>query len=70
MELIICSLRIDSYDVALLYLEQAGYDLEAAVTAYKDDEKWEKEHPMKSNITGNGKKSHIIGKRRFTGQRH
>jgi hypothetical protein len=53
----------------LLYLEQAGYDLEAAVTAYKDDEKWEKEHPMKSNIIGNGKKSHIIGKRRFTGQR-
>ena len=34
------------YDVALLYLQQADYDLDRAVEAYLEDEKWEKEHPM------------------------
>jgi hypothetical protein len=34
------------YDVALLYLEQAGYDLESAMTAFRADEKWEKDHPL------------------------
>ncbi|MCJ1379536.1 hypothetical protein MMC17_002637, partial [Xylographa soralifera] len=40
------------YDIALLYLQQADYDLEAAIAAYKADEKWEKEHPMNSNVKG------------------
>ena len=34
------------YDVAELYLKQADYDLEAAIAAYKEDEEWEKAHPM------------------------
>jgi hypothetical protein len=34
------------YDVALLYLKQVDYDLGAAIAAYKDDEIWEREHPM------------------------
>ena len=62
----------NSYDIALLYLEQVDYDLGAAVEAYKDDERWEKEHPMEANRKGKGKqkeKPHDIGKRRFTGQR-
>lgn len=36
----------DRYDVALLYLEQAGYDLDVAVNTYLMDELWEKEHPL------------------------
>ncbi|KAI9055490.1 hypothetical protein LZ554_000444 [Drepanopeziza brunnea f. sp. 'monogermtubi'] len=56
------------YDVALLYLQQVDYDLEAAVEAYKDDERWEKEHPIEANMKGKGK-SHNVGRRRFTGQR-
>ena len=57
----------NSYDIALLYLEQVDYDLDAAVEAYMDDEKWEKEHPMEANIKGKGK-HHDPGKRRFTGR--
>jgi hypothetical protein len=36
-----------SYDIAEFYLSQVDYDLEIAVLSYKDDEKWEKEHPLK-----------------------
>lgn len=54
--------------MALLYLEQAEYQLEVAVDAYKDDEKWEKEHPIEANVKGNGKTRHDAGKRRFMGQ--
>lgn len=57
------------YHVALLYLDQADYDLEAAVATYKEDETWEKEHPMEANVKGKGKTSHDLGRRRFTGRR-
>ena len=40
------------YDVALLYLHQADYDLDCAVEAYLEDEKWEKEHPMEGSSKG------------------
>lgn len=56
------------YDVALLYLKQVDYDLEAAIEAYKDDERWEKEHPIEANVKGKGKR-YDVGRRRFTGQR-
>jgi len=61
--------KVSEYDVALLYLEQADYDLEAAIAAYKEDEMWEKQHPIEANIKGKGKTRQVIGKRRFTGQR-
>ena len=54
------------YDIAVLYLEQAGYDLDAAIQAYRDDERWEKEHPLDSK----GKKistAKTAGMRRFVG---
>lgn len=60
--------KVSEYDVALLYLKQVDYDLEAAVEAYKDDERWEKEHPIEANVKGKGKR-HDVGRRRFTGQR-
>jgi len=34
------------YDVALLYLDQTDYDLDTAIENYKEDEQWEKDHPM------------------------
>lgn len=56
------------YDLALLYLEQADYDLEAAIDAYKEDERWEKEHPLDTNSKGKGKKTALgAGMRRFVG---
>ena len=38
------SCKVSDYDVALLYLEQSGYDLENAVDVYLADEIWEREH--------------------------
>ena len=57
------------YDVALLYLKEVDYDLEAAIEAYRDDERWEKEHPIEANVKGKGKSQNDVGRRRFTGQR-
>ena len=34
------------YDIAELYLNQADYDLDAAVKAYKEDEDWAEKNPM------------------------
>ncbi|KND94879.1 hypothetical protein TOPH_00648 [Tolypocladium ophioglossoides CBS 100239] len=55
------SCKISDYDVALLYLEQSGYDLAAAVESYFNDEAWEKAHPRqelgKDSVTRKGHKS-------------
>lgn len=48
-----------------MYLQQADYDLDVAISAYKEDEKWEKEHPMNSNVKG--KAPQRPGKRRMGG---
>ena len=39
--------KCPDYDVAILYLKGSEYDLETAVEAFRADEQWEKEHPMK-----------------------
>ncbi|KAF2104313.1 hypothetical protein NA57DRAFT_51146 [Rhizodiscina lignyota] len=51
------------YDVALLYLKQADYDLDLAIEAYKEDERWEKEHPLQSS-KGKGKANQSPRRRR------
>lgn len=51
------------YDVALLYLQQANYDLDLAIATYLADEKWEKEHPMEGRAKGNGKQK--PGRRKY-----
>ncbi|WYZ40466.1 hypothetical protein EsH8_IV_000807 [Colletotrichum jinshuiense] len=38
--------KVSDYDVALLYLEQVGYELAAAMEAYFEDEAWERDHPI------------------------
>ncbi|TQN68975.1 hypothetical protein CSHISOI_06493 [Colletotrichum shisoi] len=38
--------KVSDYDVAVLYLEQVGYDVAAAMEAYSDDEAWERDHPV------------------------
>lgn len=43
------------YDVALLYLQQSHYNLNLAVEAYLEDEKWEKENPMEGSSKGKTK---------------
>lgn len=34
------------YDMALVYLDEAGYDLDQAVGRYMEDEAWEREHSL------------------------
>ncbi|KAI8634532.1 hypothetical protein F5Y19DRAFT_114123 [Xylariaceae sp. FL1651] len=46
--------KVHEYDVALLYLEQAGYDLQHATNAYFADEEWERIHPVEAAGRGKG----------------
>lgn len=55
-----------SYDVALLYLQQADYNLEDAITAFKADERWEKEHPLEAVRKGKSKAPQSTGRRKWT----
>lgn len=48
--------KVADYDFALLYMEQAGYDIDAAITAYLDDEAWELSHPNQRRRNGEATK--------------
>lgn len=48
------SCKVSDYDVALLYLEQSGYDLDGATQSYFDDEAWERQH-ARENQKAKGK---------------
>ena len=50
------------YDVAVLYLEQAGYDVDAAVEAYFADEAWERAHPLDVGAGGRSRGEKGTGK--------
>ncbi|KAF1994546.1 hypothetical protein P154DRAFT_526985 [Amniculicola lignicola CBS 123094] len=53
------------YDIALMYLEQAGYNLDEAVAAYKADEQWEMDHPLEAAKQGKSKAPQPSGRRRW-----
>ena len=53
------------YDVALLYLEQASYNLEQAITSFKADEEWEKGHSLEAAKKGKAKASQSSGRRKW-----
>ena len=56
------------YDVALLYLKNADWDLDAAIDAYREDEQWEKDHPLEAQQQATkGKSASSVGRRRFLG---
>lgn len=55
------------YDVAQLYLRNAEWDLQAAIDAYRDDEQWEKDHPLEAKQQKKGKSASNVGMRRFLG---
>jgi len=57
--------RYPRYDVALLYLEQASYNLEQAIAAFKADEDWEKEHSLEAAKKGKSKDSQTSGRRKW-----
>ncbi|KAF1965414.1 hypothetical protein BU23DRAFT_593678 [Bimuria novae-zelandiae CBS 107.79] len=53
------------YDVALLYLQQADYNLEEAIATFKADERWEREHPLEAARQGKAKASQSSGRRKW-----
>ena len=57
------------YDVAVLYLKNAEWNLDEAIQAYQEDEQWEKEHPLHKDDkrTKAPKKPKEVGMRRFVG---
>jgi hypothetical protein len=59
--------KVAEYDVALLYLQQADYDLDRAVVNFKADESWEKEHPLEAARRGKSKASQSTGRRKWFG---
>ncbi|KAJ4987141.1 thiamine biosynthetic bifunctional enzyme [Stagonosporopsis vannaccii] len=59
--------KVAEYDVAVLYLEQANYNLENAMLAFKADEKWEREHPLQAAKKGKATALQNSGKRRWFG---
>ncbi|KAM0278086.1 hypothetical protein ACHAQH_005377 [Verticillium albo-atrum] len=44
--------KVADYDVATLYLEQAGYDLRRAVENWEGDAAWERAHPKEGKGKG------------------
>lgn len=46
--------KCPEYELASLYLKGSDYDLELAIEAFKADEQWEKEHPMKGKAKQTG----------------
>ncbi|GAB1737901.1 hypothetical protein NU219Hw_g2373t1 [Hortaea werneckii] len=63
--------KIAEYEIALLYLEQAGWDVQMAIEAFREDEAWEAAHPLlemdgKAKKTGKSRAKEV-GMRRFVG---
>jgi hypothetical protein len=54
------------YEVAQLYLKGSDYDLDIAIESFREDERWEKEHPLEKD--DKGKKRTRIGGASLTGQ--
>ncbi|KAL6705592.1 hypothetical protein ACN47E_006539 [Coniothyrium glycines] len=57
--------KVAEYDVAVLYLEQAQYNLENAVLRYKADEEWEKHHSLEAAKKGKSKASSSSSRRKW-----
>ena len=49
------------YNVAALYLKGSDYNLEMAIEAFKADERWEMDHPMKGKGRGRNGNSGSLG---------
>lgn len=64
--------KVSEYDVAVLYLGQAGWAMDKATEAWQEDERWEKEHPLQPKVNkvgkGKGRGMSEVWRRRFTGK--
>ncbi|KAI7566533.1 hypothetical protein KC317_g5608 [Hortaea werneckii] len=63
--------KVAEYDIALLYLDQAAWDVQTAIEAFREDEEWEHAHPLeadgKATKRKEGKSAKSVGMRRFVG---
>ena len=57
--------KVSDYDIALLYLEQADYDLSTAMEAYYEDDKWERNNPCGIAGRSRGMAQSANSKKRF-----
>ena len=56
--------KVSEYKVAVLYLEEATWDLEKAINKWKGDERWEEEHPLRAESAGSSRRGkRTIGER-------
>jgi hypothetical protein len=55
------SCKVSDYDIAVLYLEQSGYDLGAATEAFVGDETWERNNPNQMPRSGKVKERRSRG---------
>lgn len=53
--------KCHDYEVAGLYLKNAGGDVDKALRAWKEDEKWERENPLERSREGRKGKKRGIG---------
>ncbi|KAI7459861.1 hypothetical protein KC357_g9095 [Hortaea werneckii] len=64
--------KVAEYDIALLYLDQAAWDVQAAIEAFREDEAWERAHPLEADGKATkknmeAKSARNVGMRRFVG---
>lgn len=52
---VMTDLIFNSYEIAVLYLQQADYNLDTAIETYLADDLWEKENPLQSRSQGKRK---------------
>lgn len=55
--------KVSEYKVALMYLEEAKWDLGKAVAKVEEDDRWEKEHPMNSSSANAGIATNPYGRK-------
>ena len=46
--------KVSEYKIAVMYLNEAKWDLDRAIERVEEDDRWEKEHPIHSSSTNAG----------------
>ncbi|MCJ1333943.1 hypothetical protein MMC10_010649 [Thelotrema lepadinum] len=55
--------KVSEYKVALMYLEEAKWDLEKAIAKVEEDDRWEKEHPISGSSASASMANNPYGRR-------
>ena len=55
--------KVSEYQVAVLYLQEAGWDLEKAEAKVEEDDSWEREHPISGSSLDSTMVTNPLGRR-------